>query len=243
MKKKSVILTFDIDWAPDFIIKEIAEVLIKKNIPSVWFVTHESEILNFFRSYPDLFELGIHPNFSPNSTQGNNFNEVMLFLKDLVPEARCMRSHGLIMSSNWLLASSKEYNIQFDFSCFLPYAKCIEPHVFFYKDMSIIRLPYNWEDDIDMFTKNPFNLDLAYINNYENFIFDFHPIHIGLNSNNLDSYLTLLSLNKNVKSWTKKDIFKNRNKEIFGVNDFFTDLLDHQKFNFYNIDAYLNELK
>ena len=47
MKKKSVILTFDIDWAPDFIIKDIAEVLIKKNIPSVWFVTHESEILNF----------------------------------------------------------------------------------------------------------------------------------------------------------------------------------------------------
>ena len=113
----------------------------------------------------------------------------MLFLKDLVPEARCMRSHGLIMSSNWLLASSKEYNIQFDFSCFLPYAKCIEPHVFFYKDMSIIRLPYNWEDDVHFMYKNDFsNFGLDLVKKCLN-VFDFHPIHVFLNTDTESTYI------------------------------------------------------
>ena len=37
-----ILITLDIDWAPDFIIKKVDEMLKERNIKSTWFVTHKS---------------------------------------------------------------------------------------------------------------------------------------------------------------------------------------------------------
>ena len=37
-----ILLSFDTDWAPDFVIEKITNILIKKKIKSTWFITHSS---------------------------------------------------------------------------------------------------------------------------------------------------------------------------------------------------------
>ena len=58
-------LTFDIDWAPDWMIEEVASILIEHNVKTTWFVTHASPAIDKLRQMPELFELGIHPNRLP----------------------------------------------------------------------------------------------------------------------------------------------------------------------------------
>ena len=51
----SPIITLDIDWSPDFIIRNVSKVLRKNNVKATWFVTHESPVLDELRENK-LFE-------------------------------------------------------------------------------------------------------------------------------------------------------------------------------------------
>ena len=105
------ILTFDIDWAPDWMIEQIAQVLIEKSVKSTWFVTHQSKAIEKLRQYDDLFELGIHPNLLNGSTHGKTEDDVLTHLKQIVPEAVSMRTHGLYQTTNFLIKSNTVYHI------------------------------------------------------------------------------------------------------------------------------------
>jgi hypothetical protein len=67
-----VLLTLDIDWAPDAAIDFVAEILVSRGVKATWFVTHDSPGVRRLRARPDLFELGIHPNFLPGSSHGRS---------------------------------------------------------------------------------------------------------------------------------------------------------------------------
>ena len=100
-------LTIDIDWAPDFAIKKLADALIRHKVKCTWFVTHESPAIKELRNHSDLFELGIHPNFFPGSTHGNNEKEVLDYMVSIVPGAKTVRSHALLQSSRLLNLMNK----------------------------------------------------------------------------------------------------------------------------------------
>tara|TARA_B110000046_G_scaffold177262_1_gene203824 strand:- start:5412 stop:6131 length:720 start_codon:yes stop_codon:yes gene_type:complete len=211
---RQVLLTFDIDWAPDFAIKPIVEFLIKKEIPSIWFVTHNSIVLDQMRDRPDLFELGIHPNFFPNSTQGSNENDIFENLIKIVPEARCMRTHGLYQSSNLILNASKKYNIKYDFSQFLPFNN-IHLNRFFYKDMSIERMPYNWEDDISIYHPLGLKQSCNLILEMNQIVLDFHPIHCFLNTTKIEKFEKVK--NRISENMNSMEALKNSKETTFGV--------------------------
>ena len=42
----SILITLDTDWAPDFILSDVAEILSNKNIKATWFVTNNSIFLD-----------------------------------------------------------------------------------------------------------------------------------------------------------------------------------------------------
>lgn len=69
-------LTIDIDWVPDWIIEEVASILIDHNVKATWFVTHASPAVDKLQQMPELFELGMHPNCLPGSTHGDTEDEV-----------------------------------------------------------------------------------------------------------------------------------------------------------------------
>lgn len=92
------LLTLDIDWAPDCTIEWIARTLVARQVRATWFVTHLSPAVERLRDHPDLFQLGIHPNFLAGSSHGDTTDAVLGHCMGLVPEALTMRSHALVQS-------------------------------------------------------------------------------------------------------------------------------------------------
>ena len=99
--KSQFILTFDVDWVPDFIMEPVIKTLKTNKLKSTWFVTHQSDILDELQN-DELFEFGIHPNFRNGSSHGDTPDQVLASMKRIVPRAQSVRSHGLLQSSDIL---------------------------------------------------------------------------------------------------------------------------------------------
>lgn len=180
----SSFLTFDIDWAPDFCLDYIGDILVEHNIKATWFVTHDSPGVQRLLKRRDLFDFGLHPNFLPGSTQGRNEREVMTLLKSIVPDAKSMRTHSLVQSSRLLPAMQDEFGIETDLSLLLPGTPNIQPHVICYGNSrrGLLRIPSFWEDGVEM--HDPFgSWDFAHERYHVKGlkVFSFHPILVYLN--------------------------------------------------------------
>ncbi len=184
------LITIDVDWSADPIIAEVANYLITNKIKSTWFITHDSQEIRKLFDHQDIFELGIHPNFSEASTQGKTPRDVMRHLQKIVPQAKSVRTHSLVQSSRLMKMLREEFNILYDVSLLLPYTPNIIPHEMFYsKNVALLRIPYFWEDDEEMCRPEPcFSLS-SYKYHVDGIkIFDFHTIHIMLNSYSIENY-------------------------------------------------------
>ena len=186
---KACAITLDIDWAPDVAIDYAARALLSRGIPATWFVTHASPAIERLRETPELFELGIHPNFLPGSTHGNSVDDIIAHCMNLVPEAKSVRTHALVQSTPLLMKLMALTELENDLSLFLPYAEHATPVEYCLGGHQLLRIPYVWEDDIEMEQPRPhWNPDqvLSRCDGYV--IFDFHPIHIFLNSPSMVPY-------------------------------------------------------
>lgn len=186
-------ITLDLDWAPDFVIDHAADQLLSRQVKATWFVTHDSPAVERLRCHPELFELGIHPNFLPGSTHGSDSAQVLRHCSALVPNARSVRTHGLVQTSNLLEQIVKETGITIDVSLFLPHAPNLQPVDYYWDDgVRMLRIPYFWEDDFEMVRPGPcWHVEGLLGCDTGVRIFDFHPIHIYLNSANLEPYRML----------------------------------------------------
>ena len=213
--KDSIFLTFDIDWASDGVIRRVAEQLVEAKIKSTWFVTHDSPILDFFRSRKDLFSLGIHPNFLEGTSHGNSEEEILINLMNLVPEAKVMRTHGVYQYGNLLSKIVKLSPISIDSSIFLPEMSNIKPFEHLTPNGSLKRIPIFWADDYELLKNGSDWNPEKYFTQPGFKVFLFHPIHIFLNTSNMDQY----------NQYKFKKITPNKNKSN-GVNTFFTRLIN-----------------
>lgn len=180
-------ITIDVDWAPDFAIDWVAEQLVARSVPATWFLTHESAAVDRLRQRPDLFDLGIHPNFSPGSTHGATPAEVLRHCLAIVPGARIMRTHQLVQSTPLLAEVMRTTPIIADCSLFLPHATAVETTVLWYDGRPLVRIPYIWEDDLEVERPRPV-WRLHDMVRPRLPILSFHPIHLFLNSISMDAY-------------------------------------------------------
>ena len=195
MTMNDIVITFDVDWAPDFVIANTAEMLIKSGSKATWFVTHDSEAIRNLAGHPNLFELGIHPNFMTGTTQGNNYHEVMSYLMNIVPRAKAVRTHGMFYSAAISRMFAVDFGLEVDSSTFLGEMPHIIPYEVFYGDRTLLRMPYFWSDDGEMSIKpcSSFQLRDRRFDTPGLKILCFHPIHVYLNSGNMDNYNKLKS--------------------------------------------------
>lgn len=214
------LLTLDVDWAPDCVIDYIAEILIEHKVKTTWFVTHESEAINRLKNNSDLFELGIHPNMLTGSTHGKTEDEVLKHIKAILPDAISMRTHGLYQSSMFLAKAASEYGILYDVSLFLPKTSFIQPHFMKFHQSVLYRIPYFWEDDTEMFEDDPLWNISSYSKTKGLKVFDFHPIHIALNTEKFERYTALKKI-KPIQSWDLDFIEENSNNGVGARNAFF----------------------
>jgi hypothetical protein len=186
--KTTLFLTLDIDWCHDDVLAYSIDLLERADVSATWFVTHDTPLLDRLRANPK-FELGIHPNFNfllqGDFRNGSTAEEVVDRLLAIVPEASCVRSHSMTQSSVLLDIFYKK-GLRYDCNHFIPIhlGLKLEPFRLWNK---LIRVPYSWEDDIDCLYSANGN-HLMNINNEQLSVFDFHPIHIFLNTPELSLY-------------------------------------------------------
>lgn len=225
MQQTTLAITFDMDWAPECAIRHVVDMLLKKNISSTWFITHDSASLKTMRKNPKLFELGIHPNFYPGSSHGETEEEVMETCLKMVPEARSMRAHGLWMTSGIIDFAMQKTPIEIDVSTFMPGASSLEPALFQWHRGAIWKVPYFWEDDLEFSQPHPqWDIDTKMPERGGLAIFNFHPIHIYLNTANHEEYAKVRNEIKHLPDATKKSLEKWRNTST-GTGSFFQELL------------------
>jgi hypothetical protein len=190
--ENTIFLTFDLDWACDEVFLETIKIIENNHIPATFFITHETNVLDYLRSKPDI-ELGIHPNFN-NLLNGNfsdgNINDIVKKMKTIVPEAVSVRSHSLAQSSRILDTFSK-FSLTHDVNLFIPAREKIKLTPIRHLN-NLIRIPYFWEDDFYCVAlKEGFESDWN-VNRFLAYpglkVFDFHPIHVFLNTEDLERY-------------------------------------------------------
>ena len=96
------------------------DIIEKHNIKATFFVTHETKLLVRMWNNPNI-ELGIHPNFNPllngDFRYGKNFEEVIEYYKNIVPEAVGVRSHSMTQNSP-ILDTFEKFGLIYDCNTF-----------------------------------------------------------------------------------------------------------------------------
>ncbi len=182
------VITIDLDWAPDYMIEPMAAALIERRVRATWLVTHASPAVETLLERPDLFELGIHPNFLPGSSHGAMPDEVIDHCMSLVPSARCVRAHGLVQSTRLLHELGRREGLCVDLSLYLHHCPSAAPCRFAYRGARLLRLPHVWEDDFEMeCTDASWRLEpILALEGLK--ILDFHPVHVFLNCPSGEAY-------------------------------------------------------
>ena len=192
MTIRSAAITFDVDWAPDWAIALCADICSAYGVPATFYVTHPSDAVGGMGG-SEQFELGIHPNFLPGSTQGKSEEEVIDYCLRLAPAAKSMRTHSLLQSTPILALVSDRYpQIETDTSLQLFRHDHLQPIDVYLgqRRRRLTRLPFYWEDDTaadhphwDWRSAAPDSSGLR--------IFNFHPIHIAMNMSSMTQYAGL----------------------------------------------------
>jgi hypothetical protein len=219
----ATIVTFDVDWAPDWMIDDALERLARRGIKSTWFVTHASPAIERLRGRGDLVELGIHPNCLPGSSHGGTEAEALAFVKRIVPDAVCMRTHSLYQTSPFLLRAAAEFGIRLDSSLYVPERGGIPPHDWRVDDIVLRRVPFGWADDLAMRAPRPDWSLPAAPNGKGPRVFDFHPVHVALNTGDYAAY-EKLKARRPLPQWTQDFVAPHRG-EGPGVGTFLEALL------------------
>lgn len=199
-------ITLDTDWAPDAAIAECAQMLVEANVRATWFVTHESPAIAALRDQPELFEIGIHPNFLPGSSHGDTPDAVLASCMRMVPDAISMRTHALVQSTPLLETVLEKTPIRCDASLLLSYASHVEPIEYQRKGITLLRIPYVWEDDIEMLRDRPRWSTTTALAGRGLRVFDFHPIHVALNSGDFVRYESLKATVKPLSGASAEDM-------------------------------------
>jgi hypothetical protein len=223
--QNKVFLTFDMDWCSDEVLSYTLNIIEKYNIKATFFVTHKTDLLTRMNSNKNI-ELGIHPNFNPllsgDFKYGKNVDEVIMYYKQIIPNAKSVRSHSMTQSS-LILNSFETFNLTYDCNTFIPYSSNIKLKPYKHWSNRLIKVPYFWEDDIHCLSHDPWNIQ-PYLRRHGLKVFDFHPMHIFLNTEDLQRYE---NSREDFFDFTK--LQEKRNLTFYGVENFFLEIIHYIK--------------
>jgi len=220
-----VFLTFDIDWASDDVLNSTIDLLEEYNVEATFFVTHSTPVLARLRSN-NLFELGIHPNFNKilSGDEDKSYIQIIDEILEIVPEAVSVRAHALAQSS-YISNEYQRRGLLYDLNTLIPVSAgfLIKP---FLSSHNLITIPFFFEDDTYFFAEDARNnIEDYYTDNPECIkVFNFHPIHVYLNTYSSEQYNQSKTISKDITE-LKKII----NTSIFGTRDFLLQVIEYGK--------------
>lgn len=126
-----------------------------------------------------------------------------------MPEAKSIRSHSMTQSSR-LLDMFKHMGFTHEVNHFIPHHTGIELSPWILWNY-LCKVPYFWEDDVHILyesigiaQQNPVELSTTEGGGLK--VFDFHPIHVFLNTDSLDRYERTRALHHNPKELIKPSL-------------------------------------
>ena len=223
--KNNVFITLDVDWACDEVLSFCLDILLEYNIKATIFITHKTKLIDKIINSKN-FEAGIHPNFNfllnGDFRYGKTYKEVINFYKNLVPNSTSMRSHSITQSSN-ILDYLIDVDIKHECNLFIPYTSNIKLAPYMHYSNSLTHVPYFWEDDV--FFNTPTSNNFKTIESKSSLkVYNFHPIHIFLNTEKMSRYLDCKQFYKDPIS-LKPYI----NRVSYGTYNFLKDVITYNK--------------
>lgn len=220
--QNKVFLTMDIDWAIDPVIDFSVNLLEQHGCEATIFVTHDSPSVRSLMKNP-LFEVGIHPNFNEllnGECEHTAINQIENILEVTGP-VKSVRSHSLFQSSH-ILDYFNVLGIKYDCNLYLPSEANLNLKPWHHWN-GIIRVPHFWEDDVNFLKENSISPS-SLIQKKLLKVFDFHPIHVFLNTISLEHYKNSAPYFKDFHA-LKTMI----NSEKRGVRDLFVELISNAR--------------
>jgi hypothetical protein len=173
-----IVFSMDQDWVPDPILEWSLSLFNDYKIPVTVFSTHASPFLT--KAVGPELEIGIHPDFFRNAEHEKHIRDLL----KIYPRAKGVRSHGLFEYSG-LLDIYKKAGLEWDSTPLHYLQPDIRP---FSHPSGITRIPIFWEDD-DYFSLKPdWKIDSLGLEKPGIKCFDFHPIHLCLNTEKPERY-------------------------------------------------------
>jgi len=174
-------LTSDVDWASDYCIQEFLQFAASIGISPTVFATHSTPVLS------NGVEVGVHPNFLPGSSHGNDTISVIDNVLAMYPESKAYRSHHFIDSTG-IAREMVRRGIIYDSNICLHFQDGIVP---LRMSSGSVRFPVFWEDDAHWsIEKNSWDPE-RFINRFTSHglkILNIHPFFFAANIPNQEYY-------------------------------------------------------
>ena len=206
----SICITLDVDWAPEPVTADTVELLDAHGLKATFFATGPSQVLQsaILRKH----EIGLHPSYQ----DGVSPQSILAQLRQLWPAARGVRAHGL-KSSSALLKMYLDEGLEYNCDPFVPDQEILRP---FIRLNRLVCLPFCWEDDAHFGSGLPFEIGCLGLDRRGLLIYNFHPVHIYLNT---DSDVTYRSAKPD---YHDPESLLNKRVKRKGTRTLFLDLLD-----------------
>ena len=212
-------LSFDVDWAPDKVLEFCFEPVIKKKIKATIFITHSSPyIIQLIEDYSNLFEFAIHPNFNPffENSSKKDIKNILNELLQIIPNCLGVRSHSHVTSSQ-IISTYETLSLKYDSNIFAFNENNLKPLLY---SKNFVRIPHFFQDDAHFLRNMPMEMNSLSYNTAGLKVFDFHPIHIFLNTKDINQYNIAKQHYSNPKKL--KDYVNNNSK---GILDLYEEVL------------------
>jgi hypothetical protein len=194
-------LTSDIDWASEYAIEDFISLVSGYGIRPTVFATHRSAVLEQHQARGAI-ELGIHPNFLPGSSHGNDYLDVIDHMVREFPDARTFRSHCFFDS-----ALVTQQMAQRGFTHDSNLCVYLQPRLVPLRHASgLVRFPVFFEDDVHWLqSAGDWSLErcLTIFLSAGLKVLNFHPFFVAANIPNQDYYL---EVKEHIKTLTAENI-------------------------------------
>lgn len=183
MDGQQYVVTLDTDWVPQFMLDSVLDMLEAYAVPATIFCTSPYEIVE-----SDRVEIGLHPNMMSDSTQGKSEQERLGYVSTLYPHAAGLRTHRYYWHGG-MYSMLEKSGLKYDSSILLPFQQHLKPSQCF----GITRFPVWCGDNLYM-RLNP-ETSLFRPPGFDGpglKVFNFHPVHIWLNSRSVEETSRLL---------------------------------------------------
>ena len=175
---RSVCLTFDVDFAPEFMIEDVLALLERTGARATFFATHASEALAR-EAKRGFHEVGAHPNLAPGSTQpGEGAESIVSLLREAYPQLMGNRFH-LLAHSYRDLSTLARAGVAYDVSALRFNCPYVLPA--WHADLEMTLLTYMWEDGVCENAGHAMEVGSIDLDSPGLKIVNFHPMNVFIN--------------------------------------------------------------